>query len=73
MVDVVGMAVFQPVDDLEEDGFDAGRVAGVCSVIVDQVVETTAGAVIEQRCSIVAELDVLVQGDDVGMVGQEIV
>lgn len=35
------------VDDLEEDGLDSGGVAGVCSVIVNQVMETAPGAIIE--------------------------
>ena len=47
MVDVVGVAMFHCVDDLEEGGLDSSGVAGICSVIVDHVVETTAGAVVE--------------------------
>ena len=47
MIDVVGVAMFHSVNDLEEGGFDSGGIAGVCSVIVDHVVEAAPGAIIE--------------------------
>ena len=61
------------VDDLEEGGLDPRRVAGVCGVSVDQVVEASSGAIIEKGGSVLAKLDVLVQRDDVGMMGEEVV
>jgi len=61
------------VDDLEEGGLDSRRIAGVCGVGVDKVVEASSGAVIEKGGRVLAELDVLVQRDDVGVMGEEVV
>lgn len=60
MVDVVGVAIIHSIDDLEEDGLDASGIASVRSTTVDQVVETTSGAVIEEGGGVVAEFDVFV-------------
>jgi len=61
------------VDDLEEGRLDSGRIAGVCGVGVDQVVEASSGTVIEKGGSVLAELNVLVQRNDVGVMGEEVV
>ena len=42
-------------------------------MVVDEVVEVTSGTIIEKGCSVFAELDVLVQGNDIGVVGEEVV
>ena len=73
MVDKVRMTVIYSIDDLEEGGLDASRIASVRSVIVDHVVEAPSGAIIEDGGGVVAEFDVLVQGDDVGVFGEEVV
>jgi hypothetical protein len=73
MVDVVRVAMIHSIDDLEEDGFDTGRIPSVCEVVVDQVVEATPGAAIEERGGVVIELDILVQGNDIGVFGEEVV
>ena len=60
MVDAIRVAVIHSIDDLEEDGPDARRVASVRGVIVDHFVETTSRAIIEEGGSVIAEFDVLV-------------
>ena len=72
MVDVVRMAVIHSIDDLEEGGPDARRIASVRGSIVDHIMEATSRAVIEEGGSVITELDVLVQGNDVGVVGEEV-
>ena len=73
MVDVVRVTMIYGIDDLEEGGLDSGAIAGVCEVVVDQVVKATSRAIIEEGRDVVAKFDVFVQCDDVWMVGEEVV
>ena len=66
------MAMIHSVDNLEEGGLDFSRITSVYGVIVDKVVEATPRAVVENGGGIVAQFDVLVQGDDVGVFGEEV-
>ena len=72
MVDVVRMAMIHSVDDLEEDGPDTRGIAGVRTAIANHVVEATPRAIIKEGGGVIVEFDVLVQGDDVGVVGEEV-
>ena len=73
MVDIVGVAMFHSIDDLKEGIFDTGGMPSVCEVVVDQVMEATSGTVIEEGGGVVIEFDVLVQGNDIGVFGEEVV
>ena len=73
MVDVVRMATIRSIDHLEEGGPDARRIAGVRSTIVDHILDATPKAIIEEKASVITELDVLMKGDDVGAVGEEVI
>ena len=72
MVDVVFVAMIHSIDDLEEDGLDARRITSVRRAVIDHVVEATPGAIIKEGSSVVAEFDVLVQSDDIGVLGEEV-
>lgn len=59
MIDVVRVAMIHGIDDLEEGGFNSGRVTSVCDVVVDQVVEAASGTIVEKGGGVVVEFDVL--------------